>query len=92
MPSRKRLLELGGIVTDDRDAGRLKTETQCLPHVERAVEVSPLAANELAARDDDGDAGTAQRGAPRERELTALRHLTRTPATDTITLSGRRER
>ena len=52
--------QIGRIVTDNRDAGRLEAEAQRLLGEERAVEISPLPAYELAARDDDGDAGTTQ--------------------------------
>ncbi len=48
----QRLLELVRLVPDDDDARRLETEPQCFTHVERAVQVRPLAANELRPGDD----------------------------------------
>ena len=46
-------LELGGGVPDDRDPGRLEPVAQRLGGEERAVPVGALAADELAAGDDD---------------------------------------
>ena len=83
----QRRLELVGVVTDDRDAHRLEAELECLPGVERPVQVSPLAAHELAARHDDRRAR-----APQERgeivRCPFFGTLTRTPATRTTTLRG----
>ena len=49
----QRGLEIGGIVADDHDPLRLEAERERLARVEGAVAVVPLAAHELAARDDD---------------------------------------
>ena len=46
-------LELVGAVADDRDPRRLEPERERLAREERAVQVGALAADELAARDDD---------------------------------------
>jgi hypothetical protein len=55
--SRQRLgegaLELGLVVADDRDLRRLEAEQDELPCEERPVAVVPVAADELAAGDDD---------------------------------------
>src|SRR5205823_1826666 len=62
-PLAKRLLELLRPVADDRDARRLEPEPQRLARKERAVAVGALAADELAAGDDEGGprpAGPAQ--------------------------------
>ena len=48
-----RSLELGRIVADDVDPGRLDPEREQRPRQERPVQVGALAAHELAARDDD---------------------------------------
>jgi hypothetical protein len=46
-------LELGGIVADDLDPPGLDPEREQRASEERAVEIGPLAAHELTARDDD---------------------------------------
>jgi hypothetical protein len=50
---RKRSLELLLVVADDRDAGRLEPELDELARDERPVAIRPVAADELAPRDDD---------------------------------------
>src|SRR5439155_9981805 len=60
-PDRERLRELFGAVADDRDPGRLEAEAHQLGGEEGAVEVVPVAADELAARHDDRRARPAQR-------------------------------
>ena len=80
-------LELGRIVADDRDPRGLEPEPERLPRVERAVQISPLAANELASRYDDGGARAVQEaGETVRRPLCGT--LTRVPATRTTTLRG----
>ena len=49
----ERRFELGGVVADDRDPRRLEPVAKRLGREERAVPVSPLAADELAAGGDD---------------------------------------
>ncbi len=46
-------LELCGVVADDLDPCGLEPERQQRASEERAVEIRPLTAHELAARDDD---------------------------------------
>jgi hypothetical protein len=58
----ERALELVRPVADDRDPRRLEPEGERLPGEERAVQVGPLAADELASGDDD-------RGARAPRQL-----------------------
>ncbi len=60
IPSRKAVSRSAGSSPTIVMRDRLEAEAQRLLREERAVEVSPLAAYELAARDDDGDAGTTQ--------------------------------
>ncbi len=55
----ERLLEIDGVVPDDRDPLRHEAERERLPRVERSVPVCPLPADELAAGDDDCRAGAA---------------------------------
>src|SRR5581483_5007126 len=69
-----RLPQLGGAVADDRDRARLEPERDRLASVERPVQVGTLAADELAARDEDGRARPAQRlSVPRRRRASARR-------------------
>jgi hypothetical protein len=49
--------ELAGRVTDDRDPGRFETEREELAGEEGPVQVGALAADELAAGDDDRGPG-----------------------------------
>ena len=49
----QRRLELVGVVADDLDPRRLEPEREQRASEERAVQVGPVAAHELAARDDD---------------------------------------
>ena len=57
-----------GRVADDRDPRRLEAEPDELACQERAVEVSAVAADELAARDEDDRAGTAQAASRTDRK------------------------
>src|SRR6185437_5985522 len=50
-------LELGGIVADDLDPRRLDAKCEQRASEERPVEIGPLTAHELAARDDDHGPG-----------------------------------
>ena len=50
---RKRSLELPLVVADDRDPRRLEPESHELARDERPVAIRPVAADELAAGDDD---------------------------------------
>ena len=59
-PLAQRCLELGRVVADDRDPRRLDAEPQQLRGEERPVQVAPVAADELAAGDDDEAARAAQ--------------------------------
>jgi hypothetical protein len=52
------LRELLFPVAHDRDPGRLDTVAQQFPRQERSIQVAPVAANELAAGDDDEPART----------------------------------
>ena len=52
-PSRSAASSSSGPVADDRDPRRLEPERERLAREERAVQVGALAADELAARDDD---------------------------------------
>jgi len=54
--------ELARRVADDRDARRRETQGQQLSRQERPVQVGALAADELAAGDDDRDPGPASGG------------------------------
>jgi hypothetical protein len=80
-------LEIDGVVTDDRDTCGLEPESQCLLGEERAVQIGSLAPNELAARDDDGDARPDQelRGTV---SWPLFGTLTLTPATRITTFLG----
>ncbi len=83
----KGILEVAGVVADDRDPRRLESEAERLLGVERPVEVGALAADELAPRDDDGRVRSAQgAGAIVSRPLVGT--LTRAPATRTTTFLG----
>ena len=62
-PLAQRRLELGRVVADDRDPRRLEAEPQQLRGEERAVQVAPVAADELTAGDDDEAARAAQAAA-----------------------------
>jgi hypothetical protein len=57
-PFPERGRELARLVTDDGDAGRSDPERQQLAGEERAVQVGALAADELAAGDDNRGART----------------------------------
>ena len=59
-PLAKRGFELVRVVADDRDPRRFHAEPQELLREERAVQVGAVAADELAAGDDDEPAGAAQ--------------------------------
>ena len=59
-PLAQRDLELVRVVADDRDPRRLDAEPQELRGEERPVQVAPVAADELAAGDDDEPARAAQ--------------------------------
>ena len=59
-PLPERRLELGRVVADDRDPRRLDAEPQQLLREERPVQVGAVAADELAAGDDDEPAGAGQ--------------------------------
>ena len=59
LPRPERVLELVRVVADDRDPRGLETEGERLAREERAVQVGALAADELAAGDDDRRAGRA---------------------------------
>jgi len=50
--------QLGGLVTDDRDPGRLEASPRQLLRQEGAVRVAAPASHELAAGDDDRSAGS----------------------------------
>ena len=66
-PVPQRRLELVRLVADDRDPRGLDAEREQLSREERAVQVGPLAADELAAGDDDRRArraSSAARGEP----------------------------
>ncbi len=57
-PFGERLRELVFPVAHDRDAGRLDAVSLQLSRQKRPVQVAPIAADELAAGDDDESAGT----------------------------------
>ena len=57
----QRRLQLVGTVADDRDPRRLEAERERLCGEERPVQVGALAADELAARDDDRGAWPPRR-------------------------------
>ncbi len=57
-PVADRLLELVGVVADDRDLDRLETQAQHLGGEEGAVQVAAVAPDELRAARDDGDPGS----------------------------------
>src|SRR5207244_8704648 len=59
-PLAQRTLQLGRVVADDLDPGRLDPQPQQLLGQERAVPVRPVAADELAAGDDNDPAGARQ--------------------------------
>ena len=80
-------LEPLGVVADDCDVCGLEPEQQRLTGVERPVQVCPLSAHELAARDDDGGARTPQERGEIVR-CPLFGTLRRTPATRTTTFPG----
>ena len=73
----QRRFELDGVVTDDRDPRGLEAVAKRFGGEERAVPVGALAADELAAGDDDGC--PRARGHPR-RSVTPGERVMRTPA------------
>src|SRR5206468_22067 len=58
----ERRLQLTGRVADDDDPRRVDSQRHELAREERAVQVTSVAANKLAAGDDDDRTGTAQVG------------------------------
>src|SRR2546425_8652378 len=59
-PRAQRRLELGRVVADDLDPGRLEPQPEQLAGQERPVAIGALAADELTAGDDDDPAWARQ--------------------------------
>ena len=93
-------LELGGRVPDDRDPGRLEPVLQRLGGEKGAVPVGALAADELAAGDDDDRARplahprrrVVRRGVTRTRRLCTAGSATARPSSVMRRPAGRRTR
>ena len=86
-------LEIDGVVADDHDAIGDEPERERLACVERAVPVGAVAADELAARDDDDRARAARHPLTAVAPETVSRPLCssryRVPSTFTTTFRGR---